>query len=186
YNVPAELRGRCAPTEEVRPWRERLRKMRNEDFAPVHGCHPDAHLYIQGEVHDPSAEVLDGVSGNAGMFSTLLDTCKYMQMMLDGGAVGGRQILRAETIRDWTRRQSEGSSRALGWDTPGGPYSHFAEAFSAHSFGHTGYTGTSVWADHESGVYGVLLSNRVFPTAENKKIIAFRRVFYDAVAEAAR
>jgi CubicO group peptidase (beta-lactamase class C family) len=186
YCVPAKLRPRCAPTEPVDEWRKKLRAMRHEKFVPIPGCHPDAHLYIQGEVHDPSAEVLNGVSGNAGVFSTCPDVCKYTRMMLDEGMANGKRIIKAETIRDWTRRQNDIGSRGLGWDTSHGPYSQFASAFSRKSFGHTGFTGTSIWADPETKVYGILLSNRVYPTAENNKIIHFRRLFYDAVAEVVR
>jgi CubicO group peptidase (beta-lactamase class C family) len=184
YRVPPALRARCAPTETVDDWRRGLRAERHENFPPLRNCHPDAHLYIQGEVHDPSAEVLNGVSGNAGVFSSCPDVCKYMQMMLDEGSANGKQIIKAATIRSWTHRQNDHGSRGLGWDTPHGPYCQFASAFSNHSFGHTGYTGTSVWADFSSRVYGILLANRVFPTSENNKIIHFRRVFYNAVAEA--
>ena len=170
----------------VDEWRRNLRAMRHENFSPIRGCHPDAHLYIQGEVHDPSAEVLHGISGNAGVFSTCHDVCKYLQMMLDEGSANGKQIIKPETIRTWTAKQNDIGSRGLGWDTPHGPYSQFASEFSSHSFGHTGYTGTSVWADFENKIYGVLLANRVFPTAENEKILHFRRVFYNAVVEAAK
>lgn len=186
YRVLPALRSRCAPTEPVDDWRKNLRQMRGEKFVPTPGCHPDAHLYIQGEVHDPSAEVLNGVSGNAGVFSTAPDVCKYAQMMLDEGVANGKRIIKAETIRTWTHRQNPHSSRGLGWDTTHGPYSQFASAFSSKSYGHTGYTGTSIWIDPEGQVYGILLTNRVFPTAENNKLTHFRRQFYDAVAEAVK
>ena len=104
--------------------------------------------------------------------------------MLDEGTANGKRIIKVETIRDWTRHQNPDSSRGLGWDTSRGPYSQFASAFSDKSFGHTGYTGTSIWADPETRVFGILLTNRVHPTAENNKLTHFRRLFYDAVAEA--
>lgn len=185
YRVPTNLRPRCAPTEPVNDWRKKLRAMRHESFTPIRGCHPDAHLYIQGEVHDPSAEVLNGISGNAGVFSTCPDVCKYTQMMLNEGVTqDGKRIIKAETIRTWTRKQNTIGSRGLGWDTSRGPYSQFASAFSTKSFGHTGYTGTSIWADPQGKIFGILLTNRVHPTAENNKLTHFRRVFYNAVAQA--
>jgi CubicO group peptidase (beta-lactamase class C family) len=184
YNVPAELRARCAPTEAVEPWRTKLRALRHEDFKPLPGCHPDAHIYIQGEVHDPSADVLNGVSGNAGVFSTGPDLCKFAQMLLDEGSVGTKQIVKSETIDQWTTCQSRRSSRGLGWDTPYGPYSRFASAFSPQSFGHTGFTGTSIWIDPKLYAYVILLTNRVHPTADNKKQTRFRKPFHDAAAMA--
>ncbi len=183
YNAPPELRARCAPTEPVEPWREKLRELRHENFKPLPGCHPDAHLYIQGEVHDPSAMVLDGVSGNAGVFSTAPDLCKFAQMMLDEGAApSGKQLIKPETIDTWTTCQSRRSSRALGWDTPYGPYSKFAASFSPQSFGHTGFTGTSIWIDPKLYAYVILLTNRVHPTADNKKQIRFRRPFHESAS----
>ena len=187
YRVPVTLLSpRCAPTEPVDEWRKHLRAMRHEKFVPIPGCHPDAHLYIQGEVHDPSAEVLNGISGNAGVFSTCPDVCKYTQMMLDEANLPtGNKLSKPKLFAHWTRRQNPDiGSRGAGWDTSRGPYSQFASAFSDKSFGHTGYTGTSIWADPETRVFGILLTNRVHPTAENNKLTHFRRLFYDAVAEA--
>jgi CubicO group peptidase (beta-lactamase class C family) len=183
YNVPPEIRQRVAPTEDIEPWRTALRKSRHQDFSPLPGCHPDAHLYIQGEVHDPSADVLDGISGNAGVFSTAPDLCIFVQMMMNGGIHNGRQIINSGTIREWTRRQSEESSRALGWDTPAGR-SSAGHKLSRKSFGHTGYTGTSIWADTEHDIFVILLTNRVHPTSKNEKLIPFRPRFHDTVAEA--
>ena len=183
YNVPSDLRQRVAPTEDVEPWRTALRKSRHQDFSPLPGCHPDAHLYVQGEVHDPSADVLDGISGNAGVFSTAPDLCTFVQMMMNSGNHNGHQIIKSETIHEWTRRQSEESSRALGWDTPSGR-SSAGHKLSRKSFGHTGYTGTSIWADPDHDIFVILLTNRVHPSSKNEKIISFRPRFHDTIAEA--
>jgi CubicO group peptidase (beta-lactamase class C family) len=169
---------RCAPTEAVEEWRLELRRRRGAK--PVEGPrHPDLDAYIQGEVHDPNAAVLGGVAGHAGLFSTAGDLAKYMSDLLTGGG----DIFRRATIERFTRRQDPKSSRALGWDTPSAN-SSAGTKFSPRSFGHTGYTGTSVWADPERGLFAVLLTNRVHPTADNPKIVPFRRRFHDAVAHA--
>lgn len=157
---------RCAPTEPVEPWREALRQKRN------------SHLrgpWIQGEVHDPTACVLGGVAGHAGLFSTVGDLARFMSSMQTGG------IVSKETIRSFTSKQSDLSSRALGWDTKSPEGSSAGSLFGALSYGHTGFTGTSVWCDPDRSLWAVLLTNRVHPTAENTKIIDFRPQFHDEV-----
>jgi CubicO group peptidase (beta-lactamase class C family) len=135
---------------------------------------------IRGEVHDPNAWALGGVAGHAGLFASARDLAVFAQMLLNGGEYGGTRYLRPETLARWTAPQGPGSSRALGWDTPSGASSagHF---FSPRSFGHTGYTGTSLWVDPERGTFVVLLTNRVNPTAANQKHVALRRAVADAV-----
>ncbi|HEY0867190.1 MAG TPA: serine hydrolase, partial [Fimbriimonas sp.] len=98
----------------------------------------------------------------------------FMRFMNRGGIVKG------ETIASFTRRQSELSTRALGWDTRSAEGSSAGSVLGPRSFGHTGYTGTSVWCDPDSGNWAILLTNRVHPTAENTKIIEFRPKFHDA------
>lgn len=186
YAPPPDLRPRCAPTEYIEPWRTKLRDLRHETFTPTPGCHPDTHLYIQGEVHDPSADVLNGISGNAGLFSTAPDLATFATMMISEGTFWGRRIVKADTVRTWTQRQSDASSRALGWDTktPGEHYSSAGSKFSTHSFGHTGYTGTSIWIDPVNQMFAILLTNRVHPTSNNNKLTHVRPKFADAVATA--
>jgi CubicO group peptidase (beta-lactamase class C family) len=163
YRPPASLRSRIAPTE-VDPWRGRL---------------------VHGEVHDENAFGLGGVAPHAGLFSTARDLAAFAQMMLNGGAFGGHRLLKPETIALFTRRADRvpGSSRALGWDTPSPPSSAGA-LFSASSYGHTGFTGTSLWIDPERELFAILLTNRVHPTRENPKITELRPAFHDAVMEA--
>lgn len=135
---------------------------------------------IHGEVHDPNAWALGGVAGHAGLFSSARDLAVFAQMLLNGGEHGGVRFLRPQTLARWTAPQGPGSSRALGWDTPSGASS--AGRFSSpRSFGHTGYTGTSVWVDPERGLFVVLLTNRVNPTAANQRHVALRRAVADAV-----
>ncbi|HEX2187251.1 MAG TPA: serine hydrolase domain-containing protein [Longimicrobiaceae bacterium] len=138
---------------------------------------------IQGEVHDPNAWALGGVAGHAGLFSSARDLAVFAQMMLNNGEYGGVRIVRPETVARWTATQFAGSSRALGWDTPSGR-SSAGRFFGPRSYGHTGYTGTSLWMDPERGVFVVLLTNRVNPTAENQKHVPLRRSVADAVMEA--
>jgi CubicO group peptidase (beta-lactamase class C family) len=138
---------------------------------------------IWGEVHDPNAWAMGGVAGHAGLFGSARDLAVFAQMLLNGGEYGAVRILRPQTIARWTAPQVPGSSRALGWDTPSGE-SSAGRYFSARSFGHTGYTGTSVWVDPERGLFVILLTTRVNPTAENQKQAPLRRAIADAVQSA--
>jgi CubicO group peptidase (beta-lactamase class C family) len=162
---------RSAPTESVEPWRAELRRLRGQSRL-------EGQIFIQGEVHDPTATVIGGVAGHAGLFSTLDDLVKYMTFLQKGG------IVKLGTIREFTRRQDPKSTRALGWDTKSPEGSSAGTKFGPRSFGHTGYTGTSVWCDPDRGLFAILLTNRVHPTSENTKIIPFRGRFHDAVWEA--
>lgn len=178
YNPVAQLRCRCAPTEPIEPWRQELRKLRGTDTEDVRKLErqPDGTNWIQGEVHDPNAELLAGVAGHAGLFSDLADLCKFMNMMLSHD----NHLIKPSTVEMFIKRQTEQSSRGLGWDTKE-EKSSAGKFFSMKSFGHTGYTGTSVWGDPENDTFAILLTNRVHPTSENTKIIAFRPKFHDAV-----
>jgi CubicO group peptidase (beta-lactamase class C family) len=104
-------------------------------------------------------------------------------MLLNGGEYNGVRILRPETIARWTARQLKDQSRALGWDTPSSP-SSAGHYFSMRSFGHTGFTGTSIWADPEKQLFVVLLTNRVDPSRDNTKVGPLRRTVADAVQRA--
>lgn len=140
---------------------------------------------VRGVVHDENAYTLGGVSGHAGLFSTASDLGIFMQMMLNGGSYGGRQYLNPETVRMFTSKQSEQSTRALGWDTKTmNGYSTAGSLFGERSFGHTGFTGTSVWADPDKKLIVVFLTNRVHPTRANTKIMRVRPLVHDAVVRA--
>jgi len=138
---------------------------------------------IWGEVHDANAWAIGGVAGHAGLFGSVRDMAVFAQMLLNGGEYNGVRILRPQTIARWTAPQGRGASRALGWDTPS-ERSSAGRYFGPRSFGHTGYTGTSLWIDPERGLFVVILTNRVNPTSENQKHVPLRRAIADAVQEA--
>jgi beta-glucosidase-like glycosyl hydrolase/CubicO group peptidase (beta-lactamase class C family) len=142
------------------------------------------HRLVQGEVHDENAFAIGGVSGHAGLFSTAPDLAAFCEMLLNGGAYAHQRILRRATIAQFTTpQQLSGGTRTLGWAVPteGGSSGHY---FSAHSFGHTGFTGTSIWIDPDRQLFVVLLTNRVHPTRENTKIQQVRPALHDAVTQA--
>jgi CubicO group peptidase (beta-lactamase class C family) len=156
---------RIAPTEDD-PWRGRV---------------------LRGEVHDENASRLDGVSGHAGLFSSAEDLLHFGDWLLEGLG-GGAWIWPAppEALRRFVQRQDipHGSSRALGWDTPSGLSSGGQWISREHSFGHTGFTGTSIWIDPTRDLVIVLLSNRVNPTRDNQRWGPVRRNVADRVVEA--
>lgn len=135
---------------------------------------------VRGFVHDENAWALGGVAGHAGLFSTAPDVAVFAQMLLNGGTYKGVKILRPSTIARWTARQDPGSSRAMGWDTPSGQSSS-GRYFSPRSYGHTGFTGTSLWIDPERGLFVILLTNRVNETRQNSRHVRLRRDVADAV-----
>jgi len=153
----------CAPT------------MRDENDQPVRGL-----------VHDPIARRLGGVAGNAGLFSTAHDVGRFAAMLANGGELDGVRVFRQETVKMFTTRQPDVGTRALGWDTPGPNGSGGAGLkFSKTSFGHTGFTGTSIWIDPGRHTWTVLLSNRVYQPHGPNQIMALRRRVNDRVAAAA-
>lgn len=131
---------------------------------------------LHGVVHDEGAALMDGISGNAGLFSDAEDLAKLYQMLLNGGEYNGRRYFKAATIDTFTSRHyaAEGNRRGLGFDKPLIEYdaenSSVAKAASQASFGHSGYTGTFVWADPEHDLLFVFLSNRVYPDRNRRAI----------------
>ncbi len=162
YNPAKEIREKIAPTEVDNYFRNRL---------------------LIGEVHDETAYMLNGVAGHAGLFSTVSDIAVLLQMLLQKGNYQGVQLIKPETVALFTSRQSKISSRGIGWDTKS-EKSSAGELFSSTSFGHTGYTGTSVWVDPEKKVFAILFTNRVHPTRNNIKIGKVRPQFYNEVIRA--
>ncbi len=140
----------------------------------------DSTGLIHGYVHDENARAMGGVAGHAGLFSSARDLAVFAQMLLDGGIYDGRRIVSQQTVRLFTERQTLHSSRALGWDlaSEGSSSGHY---FSDRSYGHTGFTGTSIWIDPARDLFVVLLTNRVDPTRANQKHVAFRRAVHDRV-----
>jgi CubicO group peptidase (beta-lactamase class C family) len=187
YLPPASWRERIAPTE-LDPWRGRV---------------------LRGEVHDENAALMDGVSGHAGLFGSAEDLLTFAEWIMEqadgrtelalsaatGGRAGGRSggqseefgssdrpTVRTSVVREFTRRQDlvPGSSRALGWDTPT-EGSSAGRLLSPSSFGHTGFTGTSLWIDPEHRLAIILLSNRVNPTRDNPRWAPVRAQVADLV-----
>src|SRR5688572_103455 len=159
YIPPPALLPRIAPTE-YDPWRQR---------------------HIRGEVHDENAYSLGQVSGHAGLFSTGHDVARLARMYLEGGSLDGARIVSPETIRRFTTVQdSTVSNRALGWETPNGTNSA-GRLMKRPAFGHTGFTGTSIWIDPSRDLFVVLLTNRVNPTRQNPRISGVRTSLADAV-----
>ena len=160
YCPPAELKASIPPTADRENFRDRI---------------------LQGEVHDGNCWRLGGVSGHAGLFSNARDTLRLAECLLHGSG----NIFHAKTISEFTKRQRMPSSSgwALGWDTPTAPSSS-GTLFSAHSVGHLGYTGTSLWIDFEKQLSIVLLTNRTYPgdeSAHSQAIKTIRPRFHDAV-----
>ena len=141
---------------------------------------------VHGIVHDERAWQLGGVAGHAGLFSTADDLAAYAQMMMDEGFYGGRRYFSRSIIEDFTRKQEmpTTSDRALGWDTRAKEGSSSGDYYSESSFGHTGFTGTSMWIDPVRRIGVILLTNRVHPTREREGITQVRRDFHNAVMEA--
>lgn len=144
---------------------------------------------LQGHVHDPTAALLGGVAGNAGLFSTAEDLAIIGQMWLQEGRYGGTEWLSPETVEEFTQRQA--GHRGLGFDKP--PYSGdylIAPSASKNSFGHTGFTGTLIWMDPDEELVFIFLSNRVHPRANNWQLNQMRirqrahEVVYEAIREA--
>ena len=159
---PESMRERIPPTEDDQTFRNRV---------------------MRGEVEDENAWVMGGIAGHAGLFANVEDVARFAQCTLDGGA----PVFKPETVELFTRRETSpaGTSRALGWDTPSSP-SQSGQYFSPRSFGHLGYTGTSLWIDPERDLAVVLLTNRTWPDRKSLLIKQIRPRFHDAVAEALR
>lgn len=180
YNPLSSLRPRIAATEIDTVWRNEM---------------------VWGTVHDENADAMGGVAGHAGLFSTAVDLSVFARMMLNDGVAPAcdpagqpgepcpvrrteaRRIVDARVLDEFTTRHDATASRALGWDTPserssGGDY------ITNEAFGHTGYTGTSIWMDPELDLWVILLTNRVHPTRENQKHVPLRRAVADAAVQA--
>jgi CubicO group peptidase (beta-lactamase class C family) len=165
-----EDRKRTAPTEKYIAWRKKLEDLRG--FKRV------STEFIQGAVHDPIAYLIGGVSGNAGLFSTSRDLAKVARAWMLGA-----DPFKKETIAQFTKKQNDDSTYGLGFDTRSEEDSSAGTKFSIKSFGHTGYTGTTIWVDPANQLFAVLLTNRVHPSAANMKIKKFRPKFHDDVFE---
>ncbi len=137
--------------------------------------------WIQGDVHDPLAYLRGGISGNAGLFTTVDDYAKFAQMMLNKGEYKGVRILKPETVELMTSRVTE-QDRGLGWCT-GSILPYLQQDFSDKSYGHTGYTGPSVWLDPENNIFVLLFANRVH-TDDSGKVKDLRTAVSKIVSSA--
>ncbi|HKE55148.1 MAG TPA: exo-beta-N-acetylmuramidase NamZ domain-containing protein, partial [Pyrinomonadaceae bacterium] len=157
---PADaLRVRIAPTEKRRGQLSYLGD--SSDNAGAAG-----EVWLRGQVHDPTAYRMDGVAGHAGLFSTANDLSIYCQMILNGGQYHGVRVLSPLTVAEMTRPRlvnNNGGTRGLGWDINTSYSSNRGDLFPLGSFGHTGFTGTSIWIDPASEMFVIFLSNRVHP-----------------------
>jgi len=163
FNPLKSVAGRIAPTEDDKTFRKRL---------------------LQGEVDDENAFAMGGVAGHAGMFATAPDLGAFCQMLLNGGMYAHQRLLPRAAISMFTSPQAlTAGTYTLGWMVPT-PDSSSGHYFSAHSFGHLGFTGTSIWIDPDRELFVILLTNRVNPTRANDKITAVRPAVHDAVMNA--
>ena len=160
FNPAPEIRASIPPTADDQTFRHRI---------------------IQGEVQDENASVVGGVAAHAGLFASAQDVAQFAGAMQPGSS----SLLRPETLRLFTTREISppGTSRALGWDTPSSP-SQSGKYFSLHSYGHLGYTGTSLWIDPGRELSITLLTNRTWPDCKNQAIKQIRPRFHDAVMQA--
>ncbi|TFV93439.1 glycosyl hydrolase [Algoriphagus kandeliae] len=164
-------------------------KMPLDNIAPTENDVAFRKRQVRGYVHDPGAAMYGGVAGHAGLFGKANDLAVMMQMMLNMGYYGDVSLLKPGTVREFTKRQSTQSRRGWGWDKPepepdkGGSAGKLAPK---STFGHTGFTGTCVWADPENNLIYVFLSNRVYPEAENRKLLSeeIRTQVHDIIYEA--
>lgn len=135
-------------------------------------------IYIQGEVHDWRASCFGGVCGNAGLFSTASDLALFMDMMMSYGRTTSKeQLICAETVRTWTQ-QCCAFKRGYGWE--------IGRHLSPKSFGHFGWTGTSIWADRDQELFCILLTNRTYENTDPARMRAFREAFHEAVVRVLR
>ncbi|MBE3576561.1 MAG: beta-lactamase family protein [Limnochordales bacterium] len=165
YNPGPEWREKAAATEYDATFRRRL---------------------IIGEVHDENAWAMGGVSGHAGLFSTAADMARFAQMFLNYGSYGDVQILSPATVVLMTTNHTleVGVRHGLGWDLKSVEYSSAGDLFSLNSYGHTGFTGTSIWIDPTLQLFSVLLTNRVHPSRSNTRITWVRPHLHNPVAAA--
>lgn len=150
------------------------------EFPPTADDQDYRRRIIQGEVNDENASAMGGVAGHAGVFGDALSLARFAHCILRGG----RPLFHPETVRLFTTRATAppGTSRTLGWDTPSAP-SQSGAHFSPRSFGHLGYTGTSLWCDPERQLSITLLTNRTWPDTSNQAIKAVRPRIHDALVE---
>ncbi len=171
-----------------------LKRFEQENIIPTENDTIFRHTLLQGTVHDEGAAMMEGISSNAGLFGTTLDLAKIIQMYLWKGKYGGERYISANTIEKFTfaNYANEENKRGLGFDKPkleNREDDSCSKDASMDSFGHAGYTGTFVWADPESGILFIFMSNRVYPTRDNRKLYEYNvrpsmhQAIYDAIIQ---
>lgn len=162
FNPPNSLYSRIAATEDC-PWRGTI---------------------VRGQVHDENCVVLEGIAGHAGLFGTTSDLSLICQMLLRGGETKNGAYLNTGTVSLMTRNHTQrlNLARTLGWQGKDRHGSPAGDLFSCRSFGHTGFTGTSMWMDPEQDMFAILLTNRVHPSRKNEGIKRIRTLFHNLVA----
>jgi CubicO group peptidase (beta-lactamase class C family) len=165
YNPPVEKRNRVAPTTVTNG------------------------KALQGIVHDPRARKTEGVAGHAGLFTTAPDLARYAKMLLQGGKLDGTRLFKPETVKLMTTVQTPpilSLRRGLGWDIDSGYSSPRGSVFPLGSYGHTGFTGTSIWIDPFSKTFVIFLCNRIHPIEKSPSVSPLRRVIGTLAAEAVK
>jgi beta-glucosidase-like glycosyl hydrolase/CubicO group peptidase (beta-lactamase class C family) len=164
-----------------------LKRFKKEQIAPTEIDNYFRFQTLQGYVHDQGAAMLGGVGGHAGLFSTAYDLAVIMQLFLNKGTYGEVKLFEPEIMDLFLAPQNEKNRRGIGFDRQDKEQKTVASEASINSFGHTGFTGTMVWADPDFDLIYVFLSNRTYPSAENKKLIklntrnAIQSVIYQAI-----
>lgn len=179
---PLFLKVGCKETSFIRRGR-RPRAFRGRAFAATEASTWRGKL-IRGVVHDDNAYAMGGVAGHAGLFSTAREVYRLVRLWID--SIAGKGELDPELAALFVSRQKgsgipAGTTWGLGWDTPSRPHSASGKFFSPSSFGHLGFTGTSIWVDRKEDLAVVLLTNRVHPSRENQEIRPFRPALHDLV-----
>jgi CubicO group peptidase (beta-lactamase class C family) len=163
FNPPKSLKEDIPPTEKDATYRKRL---------------------LQGVVDDENAYAMGGVAGHAGMFTTAPDLAAFCQMLLNGGLYAHQRLLNRVTIAQFTAPSTlSAGARTAGWMVPTANSSS-GKYFSPRSYGHLGFTGTSIWIDPARQLFVILLTNRVYPSRGNDKIAVVRPAVHDAIMQA--
>lgn len=172
-----------------------LERVNSSEIIPTENDDFFRKSLVHGIVHDEAAAMLSGISANAGLFGNTTDLAKLLQLYLNGGSYGGEQFIEKSTIQDFTTCQfcDEGNRRGLGFDKPLIEYdekkSYIAKSASKYSYGHSGFTGTFFWIDPAEDLIVIFLSNRVYPTRNNRKLYTMgirphlHQAAYDAIYE---
>jgi CubicO group peptidase (beta-lactamase class C family) len=169
-----------------------LTRYGKEQIVPTENDNSFRNQLVHGYVHDQGAAMQGGIGGHAGLFSNANDVAKMMQMYMQGGYYGGVQYLKQETINIFNHCYycGDGVRRGVGFDKPQlGTVGPTCGCVGMTSFGHSGFTGTYTWADPETEIIYVFLSNRIHPSAENRYLITndirtkIQQIIYDAIID---